>query len=78
MLNGALITLCTDVFDTKTVGTASGMAGTIAWTGGMAFTFLIGQSADSYGYNPLFVALAALDLVGVVVLWGLLRGRKTA
>ncbi len=76
MLNGALITLCTDVFDSKTVGTASGMAGTIAWTGGMLFTFLIGQSADTYGYNPLFVALAALDLVGAAVLWWLLRGRK--
>ncbi|MEW6574826.1 MFS transporter [Sphingorhabdus sp.] len=76
MLNGALITLCTDVFDSKTVGTASGMAGTIAWTGGMLFTFLIGQSADTYGYNPLFVALAALDLVGAAVLWGLLRERK--
>jgi MFS transporter, ACS family, hexuronate transporter len=78
MLNGALLTLCTDVFDTKTVATASGMAGTIAWTGGMLFTFLIGQSADSYGYDPLFVALAALDLVGAAVLWLLLRGRKTA
>jgi ACS family hexuronate transporter-like MFS transporter len=78
MLNGALITLCTDVFDSKTVGTASGMAGTIAWTGGMLFTFLIGQSADTYGYNPLFVALAALDLVGAVVLWGLLRSKKPA
>jgi MFS transporter, ACS family, hexuronate transporter len=43
----------------------------------MLFTFLIGQSADSYGYDPLFVALAALDLVGAAVLWGLLRGRKS-
>lgn len=76
MLNGALITHCTDVFDTRTVGTASGMAGTIAWTGGMLFTFLIGQSADSYSYDPLFVALAALDLVGAAVLLWLLRGRK--
>lgn len=78
MLNGALITLCTDVFDSKTVGTASGMAGTVAWIGGMLFTLLIGQSADSYGYNPLFVALAALDVVGALVLWALLRGRKRA
>ena len=78
MLNGALITLCTDVFDTKTVGTASGMAGTVAWTGGMAFTFLIGKSADSFGYNPLFVALAALDLIGAVALWALLTTRPKA
>jgi MFS transporter, ACS family, hexuronate transporter len=76
MLNGALLTLCTDVFDSKTVGTASGMAGTIAWIGGMLFTLLIGQSADTYGYNPLFVALGALDVLGALVLWGLLRGRK--
>lgn len=77
MLNGALITLGTDVFDSKTVGTATGMAGTIAWVGGMMFTFLIGKSADAYGYDPLFIALAALDLVGAVVLWGLLRSKRT-
>lgn len=73
MLNGALITLCSDLFDSRTVGTASGMAGTVAWIGGMLFTLLIGKSADSFGYNPLFVALAGLDLLGVVVLWALLR-----
>jgi MFS transporter, ACS family, hexuronate transporter len=78
MLNGALLTLCSDVFDTRTVATASGMAGTIAWMGGMLFTVLIGQSADTYGYNPLFVALAALDLVGALVLWGLLRETRHA
>ena len=76
MLNGALLTLCTDVFDSKTVGTASGMAGSFAWIGGMLFTLLIGQSADSYGYDPLFVALAGLDLIGALVLWGMLRGSK--
>jgi MFS transporter, ACS family, hexuronate transporter len=39
----------------------------------MLFTFAIGKSADTYGYDPLFVALAALDLVAAVVLWTLLR-----
>lgn len=76
LLNGALITLCADVFDSRTVGTASGMAGTSAWVGGMLFTLLIGQSADVFGYNPLFVALAGLDLLAAVVLWVLLRERK--
>ena len=76
MLNGALMTLCTDVFDSKTVGTATGMAGSIAWIGGMLFTLAIGQSADTYGYDPLFVALGALDVVGAIVLWSLLRGRR--
>lgn len=76
MLNGALITLCADIFDTRAVGTASGMAGSIAWIGGMLFTFLIGQSADQFGYAPLFVALGCLDLLGACVLWGLLRTPK--
>lgn len=76
MLNGALITLCADMFDSRTVGTASGMAGTSAWVGGMLFTLLIGQSADQFGYNPLFVALAALDFVAAAVLWSLLRNSK--
>lgn len=78
MLNGALITLCSDVFDSRMVGTASGMAGTMAWIGGMLFTLLIGQSADVYGYGPLFVALGVLDLIGMAVLWFLLRSSKTA
>lgn len=73
MLNGALITLCADVFDKRAVGTASGMAGSIAWIGGMLFTFLIGKSADVIGYNPLFVALATMDIIGAVILWSLLR-----
>ncbi|WP_341209619.1 MFS transporter [uncultured Sphingomonas sp.] len=73
MLSGALITLCADMFDSRTVGTASGMAGTSAWIGGMLFTLLIGQSADAFGYDPLFAALAALDLLAAMVLWSLLR-----
>ncbi len=77
MLNGALITLCSDVFDSKTVGAASGMAGSAAWIGGMLFTLLIGQSADAFGYNPLFVALAVLDLLAAALLWGILRNRVT-
>lgn len=77
MLNGALITLCADSFETSAVGTASGMAGSIAWIGGMIFTLIIGQSVDLVGYNPLFVALGLLDLVGAAVLWSLLRN-KTA
>jgi ACS family hexuronate transporter-like MFS transporter len=51
------------------------MAGSIAWIGGMLFTLLIGKSADVIGYNPLFVALSAMDIVGAVVLWALLRNR---
>lgn len=73
MLNGALITLCSDLFPSRSVGTASGLTGSAAWIGGMLFTFLIGQSADTIGYNPLFVSLAGLDLLGCAALWLLVR-----
>jgi ACS family hexuronate transporter-like MFS transporter len=73
LLNGALVTLGSDLFDTRTVATATGMAGSAAWIGGMLFTFAIGQSADAFGYGRLFVALAALDLIGVAALWSLLK-----
>ena len=75
LLNGALVTLGSDLFDTRTVASATGMAGSAAWIGGMLFTFAIGKSADIFGYNPLFVALAGLDLIGAAPLWLLLSSR---
>ncbi|WP_028658317.1 MFS transporter [Novosphingobium sp. B-7] len=77
MLNGALITLCADLFNSRTVGTVSGMAGSIAWIGGMLFTLAIGKSADVFGYNPLFVALSLMDMIGAALLWVLLSTKPT-
>ena len=73
-LSGALVTLCSGMVDSRTVGTATGMAGTSARVGGMLFALLIGPRADAWGYAPLFAALAAFDLVPALVLWSLLRG----
>ena len=49
------------------------MAGSAAWAGGMLFTYVIGQSADLYGYSPLFAALGGLDLLAASAVWLLLR-----
>jgi hypothetical protein len=49
------------------------MTGTIAWTGGMLFTFLIGKSADVCDDNPPFVAL---DLVGLWCCGGCIGGER--
>ncbi|WP_239018836.1 hypothetical protein [Sphingobium terrigena] len=40
-------------------------------------TPLIGQSADIFGYSPLFVMLGALDIIGMATLWLLLRNRPS-
>ena len=73
MLSGALITQCKVMVDSRSVGIATDTAGTAAWIGGMLFTLLIVQSADAWGYDPLFAALAALDLLAAGVVWSLLR-----
>ena len=73
MLSGTLITLSADLFDQRVVATATGMAGSAAWIGGLSFSLIIGSLADVVGYEPLFVCLALFDLVGAIVLWTLLR-----
>lgn len=73
MLSGALMTLSADLFDRRVVATATGMAGSAAWIGGLSFSLAIGALADTIGYNPLFVCLALFDIAGALVLWTLLR-----
>lgn len=73
MLSGALMTLSADVFPREVVATATGMAGSAAWIGGMSFSLIVGALADTIGYNPLFVCLALFDFIGAIVLWRLLK-----
>lgn len=75
MLSGALMTLSADLFDRHLVATATGMAGSAAWIGGMSFSLIVGALADTVGYNPLFVCLAVFDFIGAIVLWTLLSRR---
>jgi ACS family hexuronate transporter-like MFS transporter len=72
MLSGALTTLSADLFPRAMVGTASGMAGTVSWTGGLLFSLVVGALASAIGYNPLFAALAVFDLMGAAILFALL------
>ena len=73
LLSGALTTLSADLFPREQVATASGLAGTASWTGGLLFSLLVGQLAAIIGYNPLFASLAAFDLAGAAILFVLLR-----
>ncbi len=73
LLNGALMTLSADLFDRRVVATATGMAGSAAWIGGLSFSLVVGALADTLGYNPLFVCLAIFDLLGAALLWTMLR-----
>ena len=67
IISALVNTLAVDLFGRHEVGTASGLAGMAAWTGGLGFSLLVGQMADSIGYNPLFAALSIFDLIGAAL-----------
>ncbi len=68
MISVLINTLSADVFTPEEVGTANGFIGQAGWVGGLLFSLLIGQFADTVGYGPLFGALAVFDLIGAAVL----------
>ena len=73
MISVLLNTLTADAFPQEALGAANGFVGMAGWTGGLAFTLVIGALADTLGYGPLFGCLAVFDLLGAAVLVGLLR-----
>lgn len=68
MISGLINTLSADVFAPEEVGMANGFIGQAGWIGGLSFSLLIGQFADTIGYGPLFGVLGVLDLIGAIVL----------
>ncbi|WP_375244713.1 MFS transporter [Sphingomonas parapaucimobilis] len=73
MISGLINTLSADVFAPAEVGTANGFIGQAGWIGGLLFSLLIGQLADTVGYAPLFAVLAVFDLIGAAVLITFIR-----
>ena len=68
MISGLINTLSADVFAPAEVGKANGFIGQAGWIGGLLFSLLIGQLADTVGYAPLFAGLAVFDLIGAAIL----------
>jgi len=64
IISALINTLAVDMFGRHEIGTASGLAGMAAWSGGLGFSLLVGALADSIGYNPLFACLSVFDLIG--------------
>jgi ACS family hexuronate transporter-like MFS transporter len=74
-LSVTVITMSTDLFRQNEVSTVTGMAGTCGNLGTLIFTLLLGKLVSTYGYDPFFVALPLLDVVGAGLLWALVRER---
>jgi MFS transporter, ACS family, aldohexuronate transporter len=76
-LSVTVITMSTDLFRQNEVSTATGMAGTCGNLGTMIFTLLLGKLVSTYGFEPFFVALPLLDVLGAALLWTLVRERQS-
>ena len=76
-LSVTVITMASDLFKRNEVATVAGMAGTCGNLGLLIFSLLIGGLVTTIGYTPFFISLGVLDLVGAVLLWTLVRERKT-
>jgi ACS family hexuronate transporter-like MFS transporter len=74
-LSVTVITMASDLFKRNEVATVAGMAGTCGNAGVLAFSLLMGALVASIGYTPFFIGLAALDLLGAVILWTVVRER---
>jgi ACS family hexuronate transporter-like MFS transporter len=72
-LSVTVITMSSDLFKRTEVATVAGMAGTMGNAGLLLFSLMIGALVKTIGYSPFFVCLSALDLIGAVVLWTVLR-----
>ncbi|MBB3910935.1 MFS transporter [Sphingomonas desiccabilis] len=75
-LSVTVITMSSDLFPQDQVATATGVSGTAANLGVLIFTLVLGSMVDQVGYQPFFILLGLLDLVGAALLWTLVR--KTA
>lgn len=75
-LSVTVITMSSDLFRRSEVATVTGMAGTFGNLGVLIFSLLIGSLVTTVGYAPFFVALAALDILGAVLLWTLVKPPK--
>jgi len=55
------------------VATATGMGGMCGYLGAAVFTLVFGILVTQIGYSPLFVVLAAFDIVAAVLVWKVAR-----
>jgi ACS family hexuronate transporter-like MFS transporter len=68
-LSGALYAITSDSFGKNEVGTATGLGGMFGFLGAALFTLVLGIMVTKVGYSPLFVALAAFDIVAATIIW---------
>ena len=77
-LSITVITMASDLFRKNEVATVAGIAGFCGNVGVLVFTLMVGGLVKAIGYDPFFVALALLDILGAIWLWTVVRDRPSA
>jgi len=75
-LSVTVITMASDLFKRSEVATVAGMAGTCGNGGVLVFSLLMGALVARIGYTPFFIGLAALDVLGAIILWTVVREQR--
>jgi len=70
------LSLPTDVYDSRAVGTVAGMAGTGAGIGTLISTYLIGRVTDATSFAPVIVAAAIVPCAATAVFVSLVHPSK--
>ena len=70
------LSLPTDVYDSRAVGTVAGMAGTGAGIGTMISTYLIGRVTDATSFAPVIAAAAIVPCAATLVFVSMVRSPK--
>ena len=72
-LSVTVITMASDLFRRNEVATVAGLAGMMGNLGLLLFSLLIGGLVAKIGYDPFFIALGVLDIVGAILIWTLVK-----
>jgi ACS family hexuronate transporter-like MFS transporter len=66
------ITLPTEIFPKRAIGTVTGLGGTLGSLAGALSQLYIGGAVDSYGFTPIFIACAGLYPVALLLVFTLI------
>jgi MFS transporter, ACS family, hexuronate transporter len=70
------LTLPTDVFHTRAVGSVMGLAGTSAGIGTLITTYLIGVVSDKFSFTPVIIVASVIPVLATIVFVTMVRAGK--
>jgi len=73
-----VLTLPSDLFQSKTVATVSGLSGTAAQIGTIFCTFLVGYVSDHYSFTPILIVASLIPLIAVIMVLTLIKNLRNA